>query len=395
MIKRIKIDLLMFTNSFLTVQDIADEAAVRLRANEVMTALVSRNFDSKIADKGDTVQIKVPNTFSANDFSTTITAQDITEGKRLLTFDTIKDVSVDITSKEKTLNINDFSEQVINPAMEALAAKVDVDLIEKYKEIPYFTGASGSTPDALSDFANASKILNGNKAPVNGEKAGVWDEEAIAKFQILDALVGADKSGTTETLRMGELGRVFNINNYLDQNVALHTAGLYSALEDAKAVVTVANNGVIAATNTPYSAMVLTSTAGASTATLLKGDLIVQETNQYTVLEDTAAAASGVVTAKVYPALAANLASTAVTFPDVSAKAHTANLVFAKKAFVLGVRPMSTDVAGVESAVASIDGLSVRVTRGYSMSTKTETISFDILYGILTLQPELACRVLG
>ncbi len=392
---KLKLIMLMFDNDFLTVQDIADEAAMRLRENEAMTALVSRDFDNKIADKGDTVQIKVPNTFDAKAFTTSITVQDINEGKRLLTLDTIKDVSVQLTSKEKTLNINDFSEQIVNPAMEALAGKIDRDLIDLYKEVPYFVGASGTTPDALTDFANANKVLNAHKAPVNSAKAGVWDEEAYAKFQVLDSLVNVEKAGATETLRMGELGTVFNINNYLDQNIVTHTAGAYSALADVKAVVTVANNGVIAGTNVPYSPMVLTSTAGASTAVLLKGDLIVQGTNQYTVLEDTAAAASGVVTAKVYPALSENLASSDVTFPDVTAGGHTANLVFNKRAFVFANRPMSTDLAGAEAAVATIDGISVRVTRGYDMDSKKETISFDVLYGMLALQPELAVRVLG
>ena len=37
-------------NVLLTVQDIADQAALRLRENEVMSRLVSRDFDDKIAD---------------------------------------------------------------------------------------------------------------------------------------------------------------------------------------------------------------------------------------------------------------------------------------------------------------------------------------------------------
>ena len=147
-------------NTFITVQDIADQAALRLRENEVMSRLVSRDYDEKIADKGDTVQIKVPNVFDAKDFDQTgtIVAQSIVEGKRLLTLDKIKDVSVTLSSKEKTLNINNFTEQVINPAIEALARKVDQDLMSMYKFIPYHTGTSGTTPSTLDAFAQANKI---------------------------------------------------------------------------------------------------------------------------------------------------------------------------------------------------------------------------------------------
>ena len=382
-------------NSFVTMQDIADQAALRLRDNEVMSALVSRNYDNVFSDKGDTVQIKVPNTFTAQAFSTTVTIQDIAEGKRLLTLNTIQDVSVDISSKEKTLNINDLSEQVINPAMEALAAKIDTDILTMYKYVPYFTGTSGTTPDALEDFANAGKVLNNNNAPVNAMKSGVWDADAIAKFQILDALASSNRSGTTETLRSGELGTVYRIDNYLDQNIPTHTAGAYSALADVTGAITAANNSVEAATNIPYSPIVLTSAAGSSTAVLVKGDILTMGGQQYTVIENTVAAISGVVTAKCYPASSVNVASTAVAFADVSAGAHVSNLVFHPKAFVFANRPMSADIAGAEAAVANFEGISVRVTRGYNMDDKKETWSFDVLYGILALQPELAVRVLG
>ena len=157
--------------------------------------------------------------FDAKDFDSTgtIVAQSIVEGKRLLTLNKIKDVSVTLSSKEKTLNINDYTEQVINPAMEALAKKVDQDLMSLYKNIPYFTGTPGTTPNSLDAFAQANKILNANKCPVNTDKAGVWDEEADAKFCTLDALVNAEKSGSTETLKMGSIGKVFRIQNYRDQ----------------------------------------------------------------------------------------------------------------------------------------------------------------------------------
>lgn len=383
-------------NTFLTMTDIAEQALLRLRENEVMSKLVTRDFDSKISDKGDSVNIKVPGVFDAKDFASTgtIVVQAINEGKRTLVLDQIQDVSVEITSKEKTLNINDFTEQVTAPAIEALARKIDQDIMSLYKYVPYYTGTSGVTPTSLTTFAEANKILNANKCPLNTEKAGVWDEEADAKFCTIDALVNAEKSGTTETLRMGSIGKIFRINNYMDQNVVTHTAGGYTSLADVTAVVTAASNGATSK-NIPYSQMVLTSAAGAAVTKLLAGDLIRVGTRQFTVLEDTAAAIAGVVTAKVYPALSENLASTAATFPDVTARAHTANMVFHPRAFVFANRPLTTDLGGVEAAVATFEGLSLRVTRGYDQTTKKETISFDILYGILPLQPELAVRVLG
>jgi hypothetical protein len=40
-------------------------------------------------------------------------------------------------------------------------------------------------------------------------------------------------------------------------------------------------------------------------------------------------------------------------------------------------------------------GLSLRVTMGYTMGSKVNTMSIDYLYGLRSIYPELACRVLG
>ena len=376
------------SNTFLTVTDIADQALLRLRENEVMSALVWRDFDGEFtARKGDTVNVRVPNTFTANDFDTTISSQSIAESSVPVKLDKIADVSIDITSKERSLNLYDFTEQVINPAMEALASKIDKSLTGLYEDIPYFVGTSGTTPSTLAAFADAGKILNDNKVPMSMRR-GVWDPAALAEFQQLDKFVEADKAASTETLRDGQIGRVYMIDNFMDQNVKTHTAGGYTALADV----------TITAGAKDATSITLTSAAGTSTAKLEKGDLFTLDGNQYVVTAQTAAAVSGVVTVAIYPALPAafgDMASATVTFADQTARAHVNNLVFHKNAFVLVNRPMELPSGGAEGAVASFEGLSIRVTQGYNMSTKTETLSFDLLYGLKTVHKELAVRVLG
>jgi hypothetical protein len=145
---------------------------------------------------------------------------------------------------------------------------------------------------------------------------------------------------------------------------------------------------------------VLTSAAGTSTAKLLKGDLVNLEddsgnTYQTTVIKDTAVAAAGVVTAKVHPAIIADdLTDTAVTFADVTAGAHEANLVFHPKAFAFVNRPLHVP-SNANSYVTSFEGLSLRITQAYDIETKVETMSIDVLYGYAPLYPKLAVRNLG
>lgn len=382
-------------NEFLTAKEIAEQALPILQNNLVFPALINVDYSKTFAKKGDTIQVERPASFTAETFSTSISAQDVDPTPILVKLDTIADVSVTLTAKQMALNVDDLTRLVINPAMVAIAEKINSDGLNLYKYVPYWTGTSGTTPDGLDDFANASKILNTNKVPMSMRRA-VWDPSAQAEFQVLDAIVGADKSGTTEALREGSIGRVMALDNYMSQVVKTHTAGLYSALADVTGTVDVDNNSTSDTLyGLPYSVVTLTSAAGASTATLLKGDLITLNDEQYTVLETTAAAASGVIAScKIYPALSESITDKTVTFPDVTAKAHVANLAFHRDAFAFVTRPLET-LEDNKHYTINFGGLTLRVTVDYSITTKSHTLSMDILYGFAPLYPDLACRILG
>lgn len=367
-------------NVLLTVEQIAKESLLRLRNNLVMRQLVFTDFKDEFANMGETVKVKVPATFTAQDFESEIEVQDIAESEVLVKLDKISDVSVEITSKDLTLSIQDFGTQILDGAMQALAQKIDSNLAGLYIDVPYFSGTGGQTPSKLDHISNARAVLNTNKVPYTDRNA-VWGPEAEAKLLVIPSIVNAEKSGNTQVLKEANLGRVLGLDHYGDQNIKTHTAGVYTALAD----VTV-TTGAAGATS-----VVLTSTAGASTAKLNKGDLMTIDGNQYVVTEQTLAAVAGVVTAKIYPALKANAATKAVAFQT----SHIANLAFHKNAFAFVNRPQALPLGGATGYIANFEGLSVRVTMGYDMDSKKNKISFDILHGEKTLQPELACRVFG
>ena len=62
-------------------------------------------------------------------------------------------------------------------------------------------------------------VLNKAKVPVT-PRHGVWSPEALADFQTVDAIVHAEKSGSTEALRAGSIGNIFGIDNYMAQGVS-------------------------------------------------------------------------------------------------------------------------------------------------------------------------------
>lgn len=362
-------------NTFLTVQEIARKALPLLHDNLVFPALIHKEYCDGIGKKGDIVQIRKPTMYTANEFDSQISVQDVEETSVLVTLDKIADVSVELTAKEMALDLDSFTEQVLKPATIAIAEKINKDGLALYRDIPFTVGTAGTVPTALSTFANAAKALNDNKAPLD-DRSCVWNTECMASFQSQSSIVDAEKCGSTRALRNGSIGRLIGLDNYMSQQVYDHTKGtLTGTLKIGTAAVAGDTELVISCTS----------------GSLVKGDILTVSDVNYTVT-DGAVAANSSITVSVYPAVPTGgiASNTAVTLLGN----HAANLAFQKNAFGFITRPLEK-ARGAESYVTSFDGISLRVTFDYNISTKKQTMSVDTLYGFKTLYPELAVRVLS
>ena len=365
-------------NTFLTAQEIARASLPILREQLVFPNLCWRDFDTGSARRGDVVQIRRPAVFAAKDFVSSVQTQDVGEQTVLCRLDRLADVSVSLTAREMALNVEDFTAQILRPAMVAIAEKVNADGLELYKDVYQYAGTAGVTPDGLDDFANARRMLSLSKTPVSPRFA-VWDLDADAAFSQLDAVVGADKSGSTQALREGSIGRIQGLDNYASAAVRVHKAGTLSA-----------DGAILPKMSIPAGAKEITLAASGLGGTLVRGDLLLIGTEQYVVTAD-AEAVSGEITVGISPALRTGIGSQT---PVTKVGDHTANLAFGQAAFGFISRPLEP-AHGAESYVTDFEGLSLRVTLGYDMTTKSQLLSVDTLYGYKTLYPELAVRMIG
>lgn len=369
-------------NTFLTLQTIARQALPRLVENLVFPNLCYRDFSSTFQYLGDTIQVRKPTRLTAEDFdeSTGVTYQDMHEDAVPVTLDHIATVDAKASAIETALNLDDLNRVFIEPAAVALAEKINAAGLELYKDVPYVTGTAGTTPNSLDAFAGARKVLNINKAPTAGRVA-VWDAEADAKFATIPAIVNAEKSGSTQALREGSIGRIFGIDSYMAQGVKQHVTGITGASA-------VKVNGAVTAGATKLS-IDGTKLEGK----LVRGDVLTIAGRSYVVTADSAeASTNAIANVAVYPALPTLADNTDVTLTG----SHTANLAFCPMAFAYVTRPLTNpDGQGVESYVTSYNGISLRVTKGYDQKYKRSMYSMDVLYGYKTLYPELAVRVMG
>jgi len=206
-------------NTFLTPDIIAREALMVLRNNAVMSKLVHRDYSNEFAAVGDTITIRKPATFEAKEYTGTLNIQDATEGNTSVTLNKHLDVSFAVGSKELTLDIKDFSTQLLVPAMQAFADKIDKYLIaEEANATNRVNHASGAI--APADLIAARKVLNDNAAPLAGRNF-VIGTQAEADLLGSDLFVSAEKVGDNGTaLREASLGRKFGLDTYVDQNIA-------------------------------------------------------------------------------------------------------------------------------------------------------------------------------
>ncbi|NCD02684.1 MAG: hypothetical protein EOM00_06750, partial [Clostridia bacterium] len=122
------------------------------------------------AGVGDTVTIRKPATFEAKEFnrSTGIEIQDATEGSDSIKLDKLLDVSFEVTAEQLTMDIARFSEQLLQPAMQSFAQKIDLYLLGLYKDIEATSGTAGTTPGTIASITDARQVLNENKVPLVG-----------------------------------------------------------------------------------------------------------------------------------------------------------------------------------------------------------------------------------
>lgn len=399
-------------NSFVTPKKIAVESLPILENNLVLSKIVYRDLDSQFANTGDTITVRKPAVFVGENFDTSINVQGVQEGSVSVKLDKIATVDVEVTSKELTLDVEDFNEQITKPAMAALAQKIDTELASIVGDLAGRYGTPGTTPNSLRDIAQVKKILDNQKVPLQ-DRYLVVNPDAAAEFEILDAFSNFTVTGDTDGLREASLGRKLLFDIHMSQNIASDTyaypasgfveAQFFNQYTDIK--LNGYSNGKPHLASVTASATIQSEVGATAKAFIPGGSKFICNGVIYTVNSDTHVESLDTVGFEqeffldVTPAMnyPMEMLPLDVTFINnvygVESEVH--NAAFHRNALCLASRPLAP-AQGVESSTAALDnGLSVRVTIGYNQVTKKQTISFDCLYGVAVLYPELGAVLLG
>ena len=365
-------------NTFLTPDIIAKEALMVLENNLVMAGLVHRDYSNEFVKVGDTITVRKPAKFIAKNFTGQISRQDATEGSVTVKLDRFRDVSVDVTSKELSLDINSFSAQVVTPAMQAIAQAVDSDVLALGVQQAGTTVASSANDTDLKPLGDIGKALDLKAVPIQNRRL-VLNPTHKYRYVTMDNLSKVAYKGDGQGLKDAEIGRVYTMDTYMSQNApdtfaaTAGTATAYKVTASAAGATTVSLSNVTAATGT-----------------IKKGDGFIVGGYLYRFMEDKTAASGAIESITIDQPIHA-----AVTAVDAYPIRATHSLGFHRNGIALVTRQLELPMGASKASIASANGLAVRVVFGYNQETKTDTVSFDIIYGIKELEKDMIVKLVG
>lgn len=212
--------------TLITPSVIAAAALPTLYNTALLLPLVNRDYDADFGGKqGDTITVRTPASFIVDEFDRAdgIQLQDPTEGSFTVTLDKLLDVSFPITAEELTLELTDFEERLLNPAMEAIAQDIDGRIAEKLVDAAnesggggVVTGTGSSAGDQQKAFRKARRVLSRNKLPLM-DRYAVLSPEGVEAITGDSLVLQANTSGSTEALREGAVGRLSGFNIFESQ----------------------------------------------------------------------------------------------------------------------------------------------------------------------------------
>ena len=133
-------------NTILTPTMITREALRVLHQKSNFIGNVNRQYDDKFAQTGakvgTSVNVRMPSKYSVRT-GATLSTQNHVERSTPLSVSSQYGVDVSFTSVELTMDLDSFSERIIEPAMAQLAAKIEgACLADAYKLVNNYTNAT-------------------------------------------------------------------------------------------------------------------------------------------------------------------------------------------------------------------------------------------------------------
>ncbi len=161
------------------VKLVAADALPVLVGNLVMGNLVNRDYEPVLAQAGDTINIPIPPTMVANNIveGGTVQTQNPTLGNAQIVLDTHAEATFQIPDVTKVLAVPDLLKIYMEPAVAAIAQKIEADLLGLY------AGFTANTPVGTAGVAITEPTIDAAETALFLAKVPPSEQ----KFMVVDA----------------------------------------------------------------------------------------------------------------------------------------------------------------------------------------------------------------
>ena len=399
------------SNTLLTIGDITNEALAVLENQLMFTKHVNRTYDDRYGKEGakigDTANIRKPARFEGRR-TPTINVEGFEESSVALTLDTQYGCDVSFTTKELTLDIDEFSSRVLAPQIATVANMIDYDGMQLYKDIYNSVGNPGVTPATNLVYLNAGVKLDNEAAPRDGNRAVVINPQAQATIVNANSALFNPTQVLSQQYTTGSMGIANGLKYEMDQNVGVHTVGVHAGTPLVNGAVsggsTIVTDGWVAANTLTHGDVFTVANVYAVNP---QNRQSTGQLRQFVVTSLATADVSGNMTIGVYPAIVtsgkdqtvnAGLANNAeITVVGTTGIVTPQNLAFHRDAFAFATADLELPKGVWMAKRVKSDrlGVSMRCVKAYDITNDRAPMRIDVLGGWKTIRAELATRVQG
>ena len=368
-------------------QIIAAEALTHLEDALVISPLCARDKTSDFSTKangwkiGDSVSFRTHGEYEVDEFTSAISTQSIGTSTRPMSIERHFDISVEVGAREYSLDLDSFVEQVIQPATYKLAEKVDTYIGTKILEA---AGAYYSTGlfETAADIALARKNATIQQLAMNRFCLVDLDTEATLLGQTWFNQSNSRGGDGELTLRNADMGRVMGMDFF--SSIAFptesgdYTVGTFvGTTNNSSATKNLIGDSVLTVNNVTQSAL-----------TLVEGDRLYisgvrRPLKVATAVGNTNATVS-IVLVDPITEIIPNDTTVTVLASGTNVQHHGVIMDDRSLAVAFPLLDLPEDRV---AATASNNGVSIRIVKGYDLSSKKTTMSMDLLCGAFALDP--------
>jgi len=314
-------------------------------------------------------------------------------------------VDMKFNSRELSLDLQNFSQQHLEPAVAAMISGIESDVLQGCTKLTYnVAGTPGTSPADLAAVGAARAKLNQNLAPKDGQRCIQMD--SVAMGTLVNGLKGLfqDSNQIKEQYREGMIGRTAMADFYENERTwsVANLGDVAGAINQASFADGMSSMVIDTMTTIPPVGSVFTIADVYQVHPETKAAY--SHLQQFTVTSDTTPTTTAI---SFSPAIYFNsgtsyarqnvdavpVNSAVLTWVGSASTTYQQNLMYHKDAFTFATADLPMMADAHKCVVKNYDGLSVRVWQASDIRNDEMLTRIDMLYGYAAIRPEWASRI--